>query len=803
MDTTNRTGETIRLPRPLTPLIGREREVEGVKRHLWRDAVRLVTLTGPGGVGKTRLAIEAARAVGADFAKGTVFVDLTHVTEHELVPFAIAQTLGDIGESDGRSLDPEESYTPIGFATPGDRRRATGEDLRKNPVIVSALINSFRDYHLLLVLDNFEHVLGARGFVAHLLAEWPRLKILTTSRARLGVNGEQVVKVLPLPLPDARAIPAVESVEANAAVRLFVERAVALDPAFALTSQNSRAVADIVWHVDGLPLAIELAAGWTNVLSPRELLTELKSRGLPEAADGETVPERHRSLEGVIDACYERLSPSEKALFRRLGIFAGGCTTESATAVVTETYATGKPLPPAIAPPPNVLIAMRSLVDRSLLRAEDDPAGGRRFTMLETVRAYALRRLVAEEEASTRHALDGYLLALAEEAESGLAGSEQAVWLDRLQPEHLNLSAAIESALVRGEGEIAVRFGAALWRYWQIRGYLDEGYVWLTRGLAAVGERLPAVRAKALYGLGSLAFDLGDFARAGECFAESLSLRQEVGDDLRIAESLTGLGMFVEIQGEYERATKLHQEALAIRRARGDQLTVAKSLYNLGFIARDTGKEAEARVQFLEALRICNELGIESSMSCFLRCNLGVLARLEGKDDEAARWLEESLAGFRRFGDKTGMGTALTELAGIALRQGADVEACRQAGEALTLLAGVGALLEVVQCVERIGEIAVALGEPERAAELLGAAAAFRTRRGLRFTPPSDGARLDRFVTEAARMAGDGWTMAKETGRTMTLDQAVEAAKRIAEAGQSSATEDRHDNGESSAQDLD
>jgi tetratricopeptide (TPR) repeat protein len=434
------------------------------------------------------------------------------------------------------------------------------------------------------------------------------------------------------------------------------------------------------------------------------------------------------------------------------------------------------------------------------LQAEDDPASGRRFTMLETVRAYALHRLAKEEEeAGARQARDAYLLALVEEAEGGLAGAEPAVWLDRLQPEHVNLSTAIETALAQGEGEIAVRFGAALWRYWQIRGYLDEGSVWLTRGLAAAGERLLAVRARAYYGLASLAFDRGDYAQAGECFAESLRLNRESGEDLRIAESLTGLGMFVAHQGDYGRAIDLHREALAIRRAHADELAVAKSLYNLGFIARDIGNETAARTQFLEALRIFDELGIESSTSLFLRYNVGVATRLAGEDEAAVPWLEESLAGFRRLGDKTGIGTVLTELAGITLRQGAHAQASGLAGEALTLLAEVGALLEVVQSVETIAEIAAARGESERAAELLGAATAFRVRRGLRFSPPSDAARLDRFVTEAASLAGDAWTEAWEAGQTMTLDQAVEAAKQVARTEQSAAPGDRPGNGEPGA----
>src|SRR5215210_7514325 len=471
------------LPLQPTRLIGREKEVSEVCDLLWHDEIRLLTITGPGGTGKTRLALQAAADLLEDFTDGAFFVPLATLTEAELFFSAVAETLG-VRETAEQPLD-----------------------------------ESLKDYlserRLLLLLDNFEQVLEAAPSVTELLAGAPGLEVLATSRTPLGLYGEHVFPVPPLSMPDLKRPPPLERLTQYEAVGLFVERARAVKPDFSITNESAPAVAEICVRLDGLPLAIELAAARIKMLPPKAMLQRLSSRLKLLTGGARDLPERQRTLSSTIEWSFALLDEGEQLLFGRLAVFSGGRTLEAIEAICD---AQGDL-------PVEAFEGVFSLLDKSLLRQEEGPSGEPHFVMLETVHEFAREKLQESAEAERIKRLHAqYFLTLAEEANPELKGANQLEWLERLEAENDNMRAALSWASQRDEAGVAMKLGGALWRFWSVRGYYSEGRRWLEAALAIDGRVSPEVRAMALAGLGTLTLEQGDLDRGKQACEEGLQL---------------------------------------------------------------------------------------------------------------------------------------------------------------------------------------------------------------------------------------------------------------------------------------
>ena len=593
------------LPAQLTSFVGRERELESVKTLL--EGHRLVTLTGVGGCGKTRLALEAAAALPGEerVADGVCFVPLASVTQPSLVAPAVAGALG-VKEAAGRSL-------------------------------VEALTAYLRDRRLLLVLDNFEQVAAAASLVTEVLAAAPQLIVLVTSRMALRCSGEHEYPVAPLAVPDPSA-PA-EGLAGYEAVRLFVERARAVQPDFEATGAAAQAVAEICRRLDGLPLAIELAAARVRLLGPQALLARLGRRLALLTAGPRDLPARQQTLRATLEWSHALLTAGEQVLFARLAVFAGGCTLEAAEAVCN---ADGDL-------PIDVLDGVESLVAKSLLR-EVGAGGEPRVGMLETVHEYAGERLAASGAAGAlrrRHAR--YFLGLAEQAEPHLGGGDQAAWLKRLQADHDNLRAALGWSLA-GEPEVGLRLAGALWRFWEICGYFTEGRGWLEQALAGSGGA-PALRAKALTGASTMAFCQGDYQQATALHGQALLLFRRLGDARGVAFSLNNLGVQALHQGDLRRAARRYTKALALAREAGDRRLTGYALHNQGELARLAGDYGRAVSLAEESAALFQAVGDQWAAAA-TRCTLGVAAQGQGDHGRAAREFQDALRVFYALGDR-------------------------------------------------------------------------------------------------------------------------------------------------------
>jgi len=723
------------LPAPRTSFIGREREIVEIKRAL--AMTRLLTLTGTGGSGKTRLALEVARDLVGMYPHGVWFVELAPLTEEELVPHAVAQAVG-VQERPGQPL-------------------------------VDTLAEVLRGRELLLILDNCEHLVeAAAGLADTLLDACPRLRVLATSREALNVAGEANRPVLPLGVPAAQRELTVEELEGAESVRLYLERARHRNPSFTLTPENTRAVAEICRWLDGIPLAIELAAVRTGTMSVEQISERLRD-SLELLSDGNrTATLRQRTLQGALDWSHNLLNEAERVLFRRLSVFMGGWTLEEAEVVGSGT-SIGRGA---------VLELLSGLVDKSLVVSRMNGGGEPRYRMLEVIRQYALEKLEKSGEAATtkrRHA--EFFCALAEETEPGLRGPEQGRWLERLETEYDNMRVALSWALESGEADLGLRLAGALEPFWDVRGYYDEGRRWLEEALAK-GGRLSA-RAKALGRLGWLAYDQGDLDRAVEVAEEGLELCKEVEiEESRTARFRDMLGNVASIRGDFEGARNLFEESLAFYREAGDAWGIARSLLHLGNVSVGRGDHEQAIELYEKGLAVSRESGYAAMLPLFL-ISLGREFLLQGDCERATALNEEAVAlcRERRGGLVAGLGehaqTALNNLGWVALVQGDHERANALHLESLALSEELGDKRIAAESIEGLACVAGARGEDERAARLFGAARTLQEAVGYHHTPVEGVLREPYLAAVRSRLDGAVWQAAFAEGQAMTLEEAI------------------------------
>jgi predicted ATPase/serine/threonine protein kinase len=720
----------INLPVQRTGFVGREKEVAAAKELLLRRDVRLLTVTGPGGIGKTRLAVQVAGSLVEHFPGGTHFVPLSPVGDPGMIASVILQTLG-IREAGEQS--------PL-------------EILKKN------LQDSLHP-PMLLVLDNFEQLIRAAPVVAELLAAAPNLKILVTSRAALHVYGEHEFPVPPLGLPDTRSTPSVEVLSQCPAVTLFVQRAVAAKPDFELNQGNAAAVTEICARLDGLPLAIELAAARIKVLSPSSMRTRLASRLQLLTGGARDLPQRQQTLRAAMDWSYDLLSAPEQKLFRRLSVFVG-CNLEGVEAVCDTKGDLDLDL----------LDGMASMVDKSLVQQIEQAQGESRFVMLETIREYALEKLQASgEQALTRRAHAAYCLVLAEEA-TEQSGPEGAEWLERFALEHDNFRAGLEWLTETGDAEWGLRLGAALFRFWEAREYLSEGRDSLGKLLRLVSAAAPTkARERALFAAGVLAVEQGDYASANALIQESLDIARQLGDKQGAAVSLNALAVIARDRGDVALARSLLEESMVLWRELGDQKAVARSLSNLANIVKLQGDNARARSLYAECRSIFQELGDLTGVAWSMNY-LGDVARDQGDSTVARTLYEEGLAIFREVDDRWGIAGTLADLGSLAREQGNYHTAHSMYRESIKLFQeldhkrGIARLLECFACAA-----AVQL-EAQRSLRLAGAAAALRHNIGAPLTPAEQAklevslraARQALTTTVSAAAWQEGWALPAE-----------------------------------------
>jgi non-specific serine/threonine protein kinase len=731
------------LPTRLTSFVGRERELAAVRRI--QAQTRLLTLTGAGGCGKTRLALEMARELLWAYPHGVWFVDLAPLADPSLLPQVVAATL---------AIRPTSQQSPT-----------------------DAAIDALRTRHLLLLLDNCEHLLPAcAGLVETLLHACPHLSVVATSRESLGIGGETVWRVPPMsvpgaafqvPRPESVAVPNGNTVEPGTrhlereqpdAFRLFVERARLQRPELALSPGDAAAVADICWRLDGMPLAIELAAARVNVLSVGQIAARLSDRFRLLTSGGHTALARHQTLRAAMDWSHDLLDAPERAVLRALSVFSGGFTLEAAEAVCGDltrvadapaaphpSQGRGGPLRPRVSEPPpipareggpgglGVLDLLSRLVDKSLVIAEERGEEVR-YRMLETVRQYAAEQLDAAGEArATRQRQAAWCLAMAEAAWPHRQGPEQGMWLARLTIEHDNLRAALGWCLTdEGDAVLGLRLAGLVWWFWWVGGYLGEGRRWLEALLMRGDDAPPDLRARALNGAGVLAREQANNDEAVRLIEQGLALRRALGDEADIAASLNSLGTVVEGRGEYDRARALYEEALAMQRTLGNRHAVAAAL-----------------------------------------TNLGTVARRQGELDRAVALTEEGVAVLRQVGDTYSVATALQNLGSIHRDQGALERAAARYRESLALYIEVQDRLVATRCVEGLGMVAALRGDAARAARLCGAAAARRAELGAPLRAAGRAAVERTTATARAALGEAAFAAAWAAGEGLSLEEAI------------------------------
>jgi predicted ATPase/class 3 adenylate cyclase len=719
-------GAPNNLPSARTSIIGRDDEIAQARALLLRDDVGLVTLTGPGGAGKTRLGLQIATSLLDRFEDGVYLVMLAPVSDQALVPATIATALGLRATTDRPLFEVVKEY--------------------------------LHERRLLLVLDNFEQLLPAALVVADLLEACPGVKALVTSRALLRLRGEHELTVPPLALPQSDQSFSVERLQQYAAVALFAERAWEVRPDFAITTENAPAVAEICQRLDGLPLAIELAAARVRLLPPQAMLGRLGHR-LPFLTGGSRdLPARQQTLRDTIGWSYDLLAPAEQRLFRRLGVFVGGSTLDAIESVCEAS-----------------LDEIESLEDKSLLFQVDGPGGEPRFTMLETIREYAIEQLEATGEAPEmrlRHA--EYFAQFAEDAEPRMWRASDSEWFDRVQADHDNIRAALAWADASIDTQHLVpRLANPLWMFWWMRGHWAEARRWYERALELQVE--PSARLGALHGLGQLLIHTGDYARSAALWDEATTLARATGNLTELAFALGRRAYTAALTGDAELAEALADESLAIARQIGDPDCVAMALNIAGHVARPRGDARRAREAYEEALRLAREAGLGFYIPHALQV-LSAVAIDQGDLVRATRLAEEALPLFQRRDDRWGILVSISRLTRIAVLEGARDRAAALACESLTIARALGSRSSIAYGLILLGRVGRLQGDPGRAVRLLGAADAILHALGERLNPAPQ-REMDAEVALLREALGDAaFEAAWNEGRALTVDQAVRYA---------------------------
>lgn len=730
------------LPAPLTSFVGRGHQIGRIRALLWRTDVRLLTLTGPPGIGKTRLAIESAASLRGEFADGVFFVPLASISDPAAILPAIAEAVGVPREALG------------------------GEDS-----IMDKLVEQLHDKLMLLVLDNFEQVLAGSEEIARLLSLSARLKALATSRAPLSVYGEHEFAVPPLNLPpkDGAKSQSVEEMTRFEAVQLFVKRAQAAKQDFHLTGENAPFVAEICHQLDGLPLAIELAAARSKHFAPSALLAQIKTHGqLDTLAPGmRDLPPRQRTLRGAIAWSYNLLNSNEQRYFRQLGVFVGGCAPDGAGAVWNTTL--------------NPMDLLLWLSDQGLAQ-QQSREGEPRFALLEAMRQYALEELEINGEIdAVRQAHAEYYSSLAEMAKARLNGdAEQVTWVERLEQDHDNLRVALRWLLEEprnpqensgGHSALALRMASALSRFWHMRGYLSEGRRWLALALEARANGDKKERASALHDAATLAEVHGDYAEARKLSEESLSLARATGDKAGCAAALRQMGAASVFQGKLDEAQQLLDESLSLSREIDDTRNVARTLSWLGILAGTKEDYATTQKRFEESVSLNRQLEDKASLAGEIG-NLGLAVMMLGDYTRARSLFGEGLTLARELGDKASEAYVVANLGVINFELGDFQQSREFYRESLTMQSDLGDKRLAIESLEGLARAYTQLESYEIAIRLFGAAEAMREAIGFPYGPADAESNTPMIERTRSQLSEAESKRAWDQGRAMSMDEA-------------------------------